>query len=246
MALKGTATFPVAVCLLPGSCSQGRRCALPRTPSHSPASGWHGERVPQAPRGNHRADSPPVAKPARKLFQTKVRLQTAAPPAPVAPLPTPAPSTPEKRTFQLRLDTRIDITVPLGDDGSDTTAHSCSVVASAATSTVHHSVATSPWRAGRVARRRWRRGRRWRRRLPDRAPPGSRWSCWQSRAVPAPGRCHARRPRPACGRSDQDADREGQSKANSPRSALQQHYESNPIHRISAESLELDLPVRVE
>ena len=80
----------------------------------------------------------------------------------------------------------------------------------------------------------------------DRAPPGSRWSCWQSRAVPAPGRCHARRPRPACGRSDQDADREGQSKANSPRSALQQHYESNPIHRISAESLALDLPARVE
>ena len=32
---------------------------------------------------------------------------------------------------------------PLGDDGSDTTAHSCSVVASAATSTVHHYVATS-------------------------------------------------------------------------------------------------------
>ena len=63
--------------------------------------------------------------------------------APVAPLPTPAPSTPEKRTFQLCLDTRIDITAPLGDDGSDTTAHSCSVVASAATSTVHHSVATS-------------------------------------------------------------------------------------------------------
>ena len=49
-----------------------------------------------------------------------------------------APSTPEKRTFQLCLDTRIDITAPLGDDGSDTTAHSCSVVASAATSTVHH------------------------------------------------------------------------------------------------------------
>ena len=36
-----------------------------------------------------------------------------------------------------------DITAPLDDDGSDTTAHSCSVVASAATSTVHHSVATS-------------------------------------------------------------------------------------------------------
>ncbi len=53
------------------------------------------------------------------------------------------PSTPEKRTFQLCLDTRIDITAPLGDDGSDTTAHSCSVVASAATSTVHYSVATS-------------------------------------------------------------------------------------------------------
>ena len=88
-------------------------------------------------------DSPPVAKPARKLFQTKVRLQTASPHAPVAPLPTPAPSTPEKWTFQLWLDTRIDITAPLGDDGSDTTAHSCSVVASAATSTVHHSVATS-------------------------------------------------------------------------------------------------------
>ena len=52
------------------------------------------------------------------------------------------PSTPEKRTFQLCLDTRIDITAPLGDDGSDTTAHSCSVVASAVTSTVHHSVAT--------------------------------------------------------------------------------------------------------
>ena len=64
---------------------------LPRTPSHSPASGLHGERVSQAPRGNHRADSPPVAKPARKLFQTKVRLQTASPHAPVAPLPTPAP-----------------------------------------------------------------------------------------------------------------------------------------------------------
>ncbi len=32
---------------------------------------------------------------------------------------------------------------PLGDDGSDTTAHSCSVVASAATSTVHYSVDTS-------------------------------------------------------------------------------------------------------
>ena len=63
--------------------------------------------------------------------------------APVAPLPTPAPSTPEKWTFQLWLDTRIDITAPLGDDGSDTTAHSCSVVASAATSTVHHYVATS-------------------------------------------------------------------------------------------------------
>ena len=29
--------------------------------------------------------------PARKLFQTKVRLQTASPHAPVAPLPTPAP-----------------------------------------------------------------------------------------------------------------------------------------------------------
>ena len=42
------------------------------------------------------------------------------------------PSTPEKWTFQLWLDTRIDITAPLGDDGSDTTAHSCSVVASAA------------------------------------------------------------------------------------------------------------------
>ena len=41
--------------------------------------------------GNHRADSPPVAKPARKLFQTKVRLQTASPHAPVAPLPTPTP-----------------------------------------------------------------------------------------------------------------------------------------------------------
>ena len=54
-----------------------------------------------------------------------------------------APSTPEKWTFQLWLDTRIDITAPLGDDGSDTTAHSCSVVASAATSTVHHYVATS-------------------------------------------------------------------------------------------------------
>ena len=54
------------------------------------------------------------------------------------------PSTPEKWTFQLWLDTRIDITAPLGDDGSDTTAHSCSVVASAATSTVHHYVATSP------------------------------------------------------------------------------------------------------
>ena len=53
------------------------------------------------------------------------------------------PSTPEKWTFQLWLDTRIDITAPLGDDGSDTTAHSCSVVASAATSTVHHYVATS-------------------------------------------------------------------------------------------------------
>ena len=53
------------------------------------------------------------------------------------------PSTPEKWTFQLCLDTRIDITAPLGDDGSDTTAHSCSVVASAATSTVHHYVATS-------------------------------------------------------------------------------------------------------
>ena len=54
----------------------------------------------------------------------------------------------------------------------------------------------------------------------------------------------------ACGRSDQDADLlEGQSKANMPLArspALQQHYESNPIHRISAESLELDLPVRVE
>ena len=133
----------MAVCLLPGSCSQGRRYALPRTPSHSPASGLHGERVPQAPRGNHRAVSPPVAKPARKLFQTKVRLQTASPHAPVAPLPTPAPSTSEKWTFQLWLDTRIDITAPLGDDGSDTTAHSCSVVASAATSTVHHYVATS-------------------------------------------------------------------------------------------------------
>ncbi len=60
------------------------------------------------------------------------------------------PSTPEKWTFQLCLDTRIDITAPLGDDGSDTTAHSCSVVASAATSTVHHSVATSP-RAHRAA-----------------------------------------------------------------------------------------------
>ena len=55
-----------------------------------------------------------------------------------------APSTPEKWTFQLWLDTRIDITAPLGDDGSDTTAHSCSVVTSAVTSTVHHSVATSP------------------------------------------------------------------------------------------------------
>ncbi len=58
------------------------------------------------------------------------------------------PSTPEKRTFQLCLDTRIDITAPLGDDGSDTTAHSCSVVASAATSTVHHSVATSMHQLG--------------------------------------------------------------------------------------------------
>ncbi len=29
-----------------------------------------------------------------------------------AQLPTPAPSTPEKRTFQLCLDTRIDITLP--------------------------------------------------------------------------------------------------------------------------------------
>ena len=56
------------------------------------------------------------------------------------------PSTPEKWTFQLWLDTRIDITAPLGDDGSDTTAHSCSVVASAATSTVHHYVATSSGR----------------------------------------------------------------------------------------------------
>ncbi len=57
------------------------------------------------------------------------------------------PSTPEKWTFQLWLDTRIDITAPLGDDGSDTTAHSCSVVASATTSTVHHYVATSVvWR----------------------------------------------------------------------------------------------------
>ena len=56
------------------------------------------------------------------------------------------PSTSEKWTFQLWLDTRIDITAPLGDDGSDTTAHSCSVVASAATSTVHHYVATSPRR----------------------------------------------------------------------------------------------------
>ena len=73
----------------------------------------------------------------------KVRLQTASPHAPVAPLPTPAPSPPEKWTFQLWLDTRIDITAPLGDDESDTTAHSCSVVASAATSTVHYYVATS-------------------------------------------------------------------------------------------------------
>ena len=56
------------------------------------------------------------------------------------------PSIPEKWTFQLWLDTRIDITAPLGDDGSDTTAHSCSVVASAATSTVHHYVATSEGR----------------------------------------------------------------------------------------------------
>ena len=53
------------------------------------------------------------------------------------------PSTTEKRTFQLCLDTRINITAPLGDDRSDTTAHRCSAVASAATSTVHHSVATS-------------------------------------------------------------------------------------------------------
>ena len=60
------------------------------------------------------------------------------------------PSTPEKRTFQLCLDTRIDITAPLGDDGSDTTAHSCSVVASAATSTVHHSVATSTTHMGKL------------------------------------------------------------------------------------------------
>ena len=65
--------------------------APPRTPSHSPASGLHRERVPHAPKGNHRADSPPVAKPARKLFQTKVRLQTASPHAPVAPLPTLGP-----------------------------------------------------------------------------------------------------------------------------------------------------------
>ena len=56
------------------------------------------------------------------------------------------PSTTEKRTFQLCLDTRIDITAPLGDDRFDTTAHSCSAVASAATSTVHHSVATSDLR----------------------------------------------------------------------------------------------------
>ena len=63
------------------------------------------------------------------------------------------PSTPEKWTFQLWLDTRIDITAPLGDDGSDTTAHSCSVVASAATSTVHHYVATSASVPGRCAAR---------------------------------------------------------------------------------------------
>ncbi len=61
------------------------------------------------------------------------------------------PSTPEKWTFQLWLDTRIDITAPLGDDGSDTTAHSCSVVASVATSTVHHSVATSAVQGAMVA-----------------------------------------------------------------------------------------------
>ena len=64
------------------------------------------------------------------------------------------PSPPKKWTFQLWLDTRIDITAPLGDDGSDTTAHSCSVVASAATSTVHHYVATSGRHAaGRLQRR---------------------------------------------------------------------------------------------
>ena len=65
------------------------------------------------------------------------------------------PSTTEKRTFQLCLDTRIDITAPLGDYRSDTTAHSCSAVASAATSTVHHSVATSARTAPATGCRSW-------------------------------------------------------------------------------------------
>ena len=82
MALEAPPRFPWRSACCQAPCSQGRRCALPRTPSHSPASGLHGERVPQAPGGNHRADSPPVAKPARKLFQAKVRLQTASPHAP--------------------------------------------------------------------------------------------------------------------------------------------------------------------
>ncbi len=54
------------------------------------------------------------------------------------------PRHPRSGRFSFALTHGLTLLPPLGDDGSDTTAHSCSVVASAATSTVHHSVATSP------------------------------------------------------------------------------------------------------
>ena len=72
MALEAPPRFPMAVCLLPGSCSQGRRCALPRARSHSPASGLHGVGYARLPGGITGQTPHELTRLARELVVAKV------------------------------------------------------------------------------------------------------------------------------------------------------------------------------
>ena len=89
----------------------GEALRPPPNPLPQPSKRFARRESSPGSRGNHRADSPPVAKPARKLFQTKVRLQTASP---HAPLPTPAPPRhPRSGRFSFALTHGLTLLPPL-------------------------------------------------------------------------------------------------------------------------------------